>query len=228
MIWGRSGTVGRSRCRRCYGLSWRSLCIVSRMAASLASYQLTKLPYPSGACITEIDSSSADDRKLSGRLVLIVLSELSLFNCTTINKISSNIQQTGQTFATESATPDTLALVGLLSWATSSEASSSISVVSVPFEVTGDGPTISLGLVNCRPLGERPSSIPIDDLGRSEDDSVELRADLSQIISRVDKMSELKYIQRLKSRRIGRRWRVWRHGEICIWGEARHDVSRWG
>lgn len=31
-------------------------------------------------------------------------------------------------------------------YCTSSEASSSISVVSVPLEVTGDGPTISLGL----------------------------------------------------------------------------------
>ena len=64
----------------------------------------------------------------------------------------------------------------------SSEASSSISVVSVPFEVTGDGPTKSLGLINWRPLGERPSSIvaiaAIADLGRREDDSAELRADL--------------------------------------------------
>ena len=73
----------------------------------------------------------------------------------------------------------------MISWATSSEASSSISVVSVPFEVTGEGPTISLGLIICRPLGESPSSIPIDDLGRSDEDSAELRADLSRIISRV-------------------------------------------
>jgi hypothetical protein len=73
----------------------------------------------------------------------------------------------------------------MVSWTTSSEASSSISVVSVPFEVTGDGPTISLGLISCRPLGETPSSIPIDDLGRSDDDSAELRAELSQEISRV-------------------------------------------
>lgn len=42
---------------------------------------------------------------------------------------------------------------------TSSAASSSISVVSVPFEVTGDGPTISLGLAICALLGESPSSI---------------------------------------------------------------------
>jgi hypothetical protein len=59
----------------------------------------------------------------------------------------------------------------------SSEASSSISVVSVPFDVTGDGPTISLiGLISCAPLGERPfSSIKC---GRRLDDSDELRADL--------------------------------------------------
>lgn len=48
--------------------------------------------------------------------------------------------------------------VGLPS-ASSSVASSSISVVSVPFDVTGDGPTISLGLVICALLGERPSSM---------------------------------------------------------------------
>ena len=76
--------------------------------------------------------------------------------------------------------------VGLSSRPMSSEASSSISVVSVPFEVTGDGPTRSLGLVNWRPPGESPSSIAaipaIADLGRREDDSAELRADLSQTI----------------------------------------------
>ena len=137
--------------------------------------------------MTEIDSSSADDRKLSGRLVL---SELSLFNCTTINKMFPNIQQTRQTFDTDPAILDTCEFVGLISCATSSEASSSISVVSVPFDVTGDGPTISLGLVNCRPLSERPSSIPIDDFGRSDEDSAELRADLSYIISHVDKMCD--------------------------------------
>ena len=40
--------------------------------------------------------------------------------------------------------------------AISSVGSSSISVPSVPFEVTGDGPTISLGLKAFRPPGEIP------------------------------------------------------------------------
>lgn len=79
--------------------------------------------------------------------------------------------------------------------AISSDASSSISVVSVPFDVTGDGPTKSLGLINCMPLGESPSSIAaidaiddiddidaIADLGRSDEDSAELRVDLSHNI----------------------------------------------
>lgn len=41
----------------------------------------------------------------------------------------------------------------------SSAASSSISVVAVPLEVTGDGPTISLGEVIWAPLGDKLSSI---------------------------------------------------------------------
>ena len=89
-----------------------------------------------------------------------------------------------RTVAREPEDEDTAGGVGPSSRAISSEASSSISVVSVPFEVTGDGPTISLGLVNCRPLEECPSSIDaiaaIADLGRSEDDSTELRVDLSR------------------------------------------------
>lgn len=57
----------------------------------------------------------------------------------------------------------------------SSAASSSISVVSVPFDVTGDGPTMSLGLVIWAPFGERPSSI---ERGRRLEPSAEPRADL--------------------------------------------------
>lgn len=57
----------------------------------------------------------------------------------------------------------------------SSETSSSISVASVPFEVTGEGPTMSFGLdIVLLPTGEGPRS---NELGRS-DDSPELRADL--------------------------------------------------
>jgi hypothetical protein len=106
--------------------------------------------------------------------------------------VSPNVQQVGLTVARESEDSETCGGVGLSSRPISSEASSSISVVSVPFDVTGDGPTISLGLVNCRPLGESPSSIAaidaiedieaIADLGRSDDDSAEVRADLSHSI----------------------------------------------
>lgn len=119
---------------------------------------------------------------MSGILVLRVLS---LFNCRQISTMSPNVQWVEHTFAIDSAELEISGGVDVFSWATSSEASSSISVVSVPFEVTGEGPTISLGLIICRPLGESPSSTPIDDLGRSDDDSAELRADLSRIISRV-------------------------------------------
>ncbi len=59
---------------------------------------------------------------------------------------------------------------------TSSAISSSISVVSVPFDVTGDGPTISDELAICAALREEPPSI---EFGWRLDDSAELRADLS-------------------------------------------------
>ena len=61
----------------------------------------------------------------------------------------------------------------------SSDTSSSISVASVPFEVTGEGPTISDGLnIVLFPIGEGPRS---KELGRNED-SPELRVDLRHII----------------------------------------------
>ena len=62
---------------------------------------------------------------------------------------------------------------------TSSDTSSSISVASVPLEVTGDGPTISDGLnIVLFPIGEGPRS---KELGRS-DESPGLSVDLQQII----------------------------------------------
>ena len=61
---------------------------------------------------------------------------------------------------------------------TPSVASSSISVVAVPFEVTGDGPTMSLGLGAT--AGESPPSI---ELGRRLLSSAEFRADLLKDIS---------------------------------------------
>lgn len=61
----------------------------------------------------------------------------------------------------------------------SSTASSSISVVSVPFEVTGDGPTISLGL-GASMDENRP---PPFEFGCSEAASVEFRADLHGAVS---------------------------------------------
>lgn len=51
---------------------------------------------------------------------------------------------------------------------TSSVASSSISVVSVPLDVTGEGPTMSLGLMMCILLDEMRWA----ELGRSEAESV--------------------------------------------------------
>jgi len=50
------------------------------------------------------------------------------------------------TVACESPELESLDAGGGLNSSTSSAASSSISVVSVPLEVTGDGPTMSLGL----------------------------------------------------------------------------------
>jgi len=77
---------------------------------------------------------------------------------------------------------------------TSSDASSSISVASVPLDVTGEGPTISLGLnivLEC--LSK--------DVGWSEDDSAELRADLF-VVSNYHSIDCLKCSQVLKARRI--------------------------
>lgn len=76
--------------------------------------------------------------------------------------------------ACESADPGTLGGVGV-NCCISSAASSSISVVSVPFDVTGDGPTISLGLAIWALLGKSPPSI---ELGRRLEPSAEPRADL--------------------------------------------------
>lgn len=51
---------------------------------------------------------------------------------------------------------------------TSSDASSSISVVSVPLDVTGEGPTMSLGLITCMDWVD----IRLTELGRREPESV--------------------------------------------------------
>lgn len=109
------------------------------------------------------------------------------------------------TVACESADPTILGGEGLISCAcTSSATSSSISVVSVPFEVTGDGPTISLGLVICKPFVL--SSI---ELGRRWEDSCELRADLA-LISRQQAAESLK---------IAFTYIVWYRGELFMAGE---------
>ena len=65
---------------------------------------------------------------------------------------------------------------------TSSAASSSISVVSVPFDVTGDGPTMSLGLMMCMLFEE----MRFAEAGRREAESVtgggeELIGDISTL-----------------------------------------------
>jgi hypothetical protein len=80
------------------------------------------------------------------------------------------------TVACESADPENPG--GVVEFrSTSSATSSSISVVSVPFEVTGEGPTISDGLAIWALL------LPSIELGWRLDDSAELRADLQQRIS---------------------------------------------
>ena len=82
-----------------------------------------------------------DDRKCSGKSVL------SLFNCVPYQYSKDKlISAAAHTAACESVDPGSLGGVGPSS-SISSGTSSSISVVSVPFEVTGDGPTISIGLV---------------------------------------------------------------------------------
>jgi hypothetical protein len=60
---------------------------------------------------------------------------------------------------------------------TSGETSSSISVVSVPFDVTGDGPTISKGLFMLVVLSFEALSI---ELGRRLEEPAELCADLQE------------------------------------------------
>ena len=62
---------------------------------------------------------------------------------------------------------------------TSSEASSSISVVSVPFDVTGDGPTMSLGLrifIECE-------ETRLTELGRRLAESVAAGGDELSVVS---------------------------------------------
>ena len=80
---------------------------------------------------------------------------------------------------------------GVLSSSTSSAISSSISVVSVPFDVTGDGPTISLGLAIGALFGESPPSIGFG----LRFDSAERRADLQQDINELNIKKLASYIQ---------------------------------
>ncbi len=90
---------------------------------------------------------------------------------------------------------------------TSGATSSSISVVSVPFDVTGEGPTISKGLFIPAPLREEAPSI---ELGRRLDEPAELCADLQE--RNISKLGEIQeavwYIQRRKARGIGTARRI--------------------
>jgi hypothetical protein len=80
------------------------------------------------------------------------------------------------TVACVSADADNLLVGGVtLFVCTSGATSSSISVVSVPFDVTGEGPTISNGLFILAPLRELPPSI---ELGRRLEEPAELCVDL--------------------------------------------------
>jgi hypothetical protein len=60
----------------------------------------------------------------------------------------------------------------------------------VPFEVTGDGPTISDGLAMCALLREEPPSI---EDGWRLDESAELRADLQKVLVGGMETEELHY-----------------------------------
>lgn len=99
------------------------------------------------------------------------------------------LKQAALTVACESAVG--ILAGGVLSSSTSSAISSSISVVSVPFDVTGDGPTISLGLAIVAPLGESPLSIEFG----LRFDSAERRADLQQHINELNIEKLASYIQ---------------------------------
>lgn len=85
----------------------------------------------------------------------------------------------------------------------SSTASSSISVVSVPFEVTGDGPTMSLGLG----ASMEENRLAPTEFGCSEAASVEFRADLYDAVSIGQGCNWYSlYIQRLEPWGVGHGW----------------------
>jgi hypothetical protein len=88
----------------------------------------------------------------------------------------------------------------------------------VPFEVTGDGPTISLGEVIWRPPGDKPSSF---EDGRSAEDSPELRVDLGWI-SMSTRLAFGMDEHCLEARGVGLGWRVWTQGEVGIWRKGGH------
>lgn len=92
--------------------------------------------------MTETASSLEFVRTESGKFVL------SVFNCAGISKDEQDLRTGSHTCGGPSAS-------GTEGWSLVSDcASSSISVVSVPFEVTGEGPTISLeGLKRCAECG---------------------------------------------------------------------------
>lgn len=94
--------------------------------------------------MTETASSLEFVRTASGKFVL------SIFNCAGISKDEQDLRTGFHTCGGPSASAS-----GTEGWSLVSDcASSSISVVSVPFEVTGEGPTISLeGLKRCAECG---------------------------------------------------------------------------
>lgn len=94
--------------------------------------------------MTETASSLEFVRTASGKFVL------SIFSCAGISKDEQDLRTGSHTCGGPSASAS-----GTEGWSLVSDcASSSISVVSVPFEVTGEGPTISLeGLKRCAECG---------------------------------------------------------------------------
>jgi hypothetical protein len=102
-----------------------------------------------------LSSSSTGLRKYSGNAVV---SEVSFLNVACVSVDADNLLGGGVT----------------LFVCTSSATSSSISVVSVPLDVTGEGPTISNGLFVPAPLTEEAPSI---ELGRRLEEPAELCAD---------------------------------------------------
>jgi hypothetical protein len=113
---------------------------------------------------------------------------VSLLNWGTNQHVASYRELAASTVACVSADVDNLSVGGVNLFASTSGAtSSSISVVSVPFDVTGDGPTISNGLFIFVVLSLVEPSL---ELGLRLDEPAELCADLQEKV--LERWADLK------------------------------------